>query len=285
MRWLRRSYVVGRYRIELPPGHMLDEHQQAFLNYDRKLPVVATLVEAKYPHSVTLDIGANIGDSAAAIRSVVAGPILCVEGNAAFLPYLHANLLRLPGTNRVIPKFIRPLETGADSFEIRTARGTAHLLQNNASVANGGGPQSTTVREILRNNADLGQVKLIKTDTDGFDFAILLGALDILSENLPVLYFEFDPIIGSSSPNAAIKAVEGLIDIGYRKVAIYDNYGNYLMGTTLSAELVLDLVASLTQCNQAGGGTKYFDLCCFSASDNDIFAALVDRERNGNLAQ
>lgn len=263
---------------------MLDEHQEAFLNYDRKLPIVATLVDAKYPHSVTLDIGANVGDSAAAIRTVVAGPILCVEGNAAFLPYLRANLLRLSGTNRVIPKFIRPSEKDADSFAVSTARGTAHLLHNSAFVPNQGSPQTTTVSEVMGSNADVGEVKLIKIDTDGLDFAILLGALDILSRSLPVLYFEFDPTIGSSSADAAIGAVEGLIDIGYRKVVVYDNYGNYLIGTTLSAELAHDLVTSVTQCNEAGGGTKYYDLCCFSASDNDIFQSLVERERVTNSA-
>ncbi len=284
-RWVRRSYMVGKYRIELPPGHMLDQHQHAFRNYDRKLPVVATLVDAKYPHTVTLDIGANIGDSAVALRSAVHGPILCVEGNPAFLPYLHSNLRLLPGTNRVIPKFIRPSETDTSNFVIRTARGTAHLLSNDPSRLTSDVPDTTTVREIVVDNADLGQVKLVKTDTDGFDFAILRGALDTLTDSMPVLYFEFDPLIGSSSPQVAAQAIEGLVNIGYRKVVVYDNYGNFLTGTTLTVELALDLVASVTQCNLAGGGARYFDLCCFSAADTDIFEALVNLERTVSFAQ
>lgn len=279
VRWMRRSHTIGAYRVELPPGHMLDEHQQAFLNYDKKLPLIAKLVAAKYEHVVTVDIGANIGDSAVAIRSAIPGPIICVEGNPAFLPYLHTNLKGLPGTNRVIPKFIRASDEGADDYEIRTSRGTAHLVPKATSTPAGIEPATTTIREIFVNNADLGTVRLIKSDTDGYDFAILLSALDTLSEYLPVLYFEFDPLIGSSSGVAAIKMIEGLRNIGYEMVIVYDNYGNYLVGSALTLDLARDLVASVSQSARAGGGVKYFDLCCFSGNDIDIFHAVVNGER------
>ncbi|WP_218509601.1 hypothetical protein [Variovorax sp. dw_308] len=49
-RWLakrqHRYYVVGTHRITLPPGHRLDEYQQAFLNYDLKLLVIADWVDS-----------------------------------------------------------------------------------------------------------------------------------------------------------------------------------------------------------------------------------------------
>ncbi|MEB0059033.1 FkbM family methyltransferase [Variovorax sp. LG9.2] len=284
-RWLakrqHRHYLVGTHRITLPPGHRLDEYQQAFLNYDRKLPVIARLVDSKYSGMVTLDIGANIGDSAVAIRSTVSGPILCVEGNSAFLPYLHANLLPLPGINRVIPTFIRP--SGADDvdFEVLTTGGTAHLMPRRTAMREHRTSRMTTVQEILEKNADLGPVKLLKTDTDGFDFAILLGALDSLALDMPILFFEFDPLIGNSNPSDAVAAVEGLGGIGYRSVVVYDNYGNYLMGSDLTRALAQDLVANVMQRHRAGGGAVYFDFCCFSIADADIFQALVQYEREG----
>ncbi|WP_218509600.1 FkbM family methyltransferase [Variovorax sp. dw_308] len=232
---------------------------------------------------VTRDIGANIGDSAIAIRSIVSGPILCVGGNSAFLPYLQANLLPLPGTNRVIPTFIRP--SGADDvdFEVLTTGGTANLMPRRMGTGMGeqGASRTTTVQEILTKNADLGPVKLIKTDTDGFDFAILLGALDSLALDMPILFFEFDPLIGNSNPSDAVAAVEGLGGIGYRSVVVYDNNGNYLMGTDLTRGLAQDLVANVMQRHGAGGGAIYFDLCCFSVADADIFQALIQHEREG----
>lgn len=284
-RWLanrqHRSYLVGKHRITLPPGHRLDEYQQAFLNYDKKLPAIARLVDSKYPGAVTLDIGANIGDSAVAIRSVVGGPILCVEGNPAFLPYLQANLRPLPGTNRVIPNFIRPSQADDVDFEVRTTEGTAHLVPRHVVMQEQSTGTMTTVREILAANADLGPVKLLKTDTDGFDFAILLGALESLALDTPILFFEFDPLIGNSNPTDAVAAVEGLAGIGYRSVVVYDNYGNYLIGTELTRGLAQDLVANVMQRRDAGGGALYFDLCCFSLADSDIFQALIHDEREG----
>jgi FkbM family methyltransferase len=285
-RWIasrrRRSYLVGKYQITLPPGHKLDEYQKAFLNYDRKLPVIAALVDAKYPGAVIMDIGANIGDSAVAIRSVVGGPIVCVEGNSAFLPYLHANLKLLQGINRVIPSFIRSVGTDL-GFEIRTTNGTAHLAHSNAPKLRKNSAHTVTVREMLAKNVDLGPVKLFKTDTDGSDFSILLGSLDCLAIDKPVLFFEFDPLIGNSTPLDAIAAVESLAKIGYRSVVIYDNYGNYLISAELTPELAKDLVANVVQRRAAGGGAVYFDLCCFSDVDSDIFCELVRHERTNGM--
>ncbi|MDM0052640.1 hypothetical protein [Variovorax sp. J22R115] len=171
-----------------------------------------------------------------------------------------------------------PRPSGADDvdFEVLTTGGTAHLMPSRMVMREQVASRTTTVPEILAKNADLGPGKLIMTDTNGFDFAMLLGALD-----MPILFFEFDPLIGNWNPSEAVAAVEGLGGIGYRSVVVYDNYGNYLMGTDLTRGLAQDLVCNVMQRRGAGGGAVYFDLCCFSIADADIFQALIQHERAG----
>ena len=106
---MKRTYKIGRYFIRLPPRHLLDVYQESFKNYDKKLPVLAALLEGKYKSSMTIiDIGANIGDSAIALRNACNSPIICAEGNPEFLPILKSNLAAIPGIFRVIEKFIGP---------------------------------------------------------------------------------------------------------------------------------------------------------------------------------
>lgn len=273
-----RTYVVGAYSITLPAGHQLDCYQQQFLNYDKKLPIIAAIVAAKYPDTVIVDIGANIGDSAAALRSAVPSPIVCVEGNPAFLPYLTRNLALLPGTNRIVARFVGPATGPMTRFGVETARGTAHLVPVTGG-ATAPSDQLIAVEELLAQISDLGTVRLFKSDTDGFDFSILQWAMESFVAARPVLFFEFDPSIGVSSAEDALRTASGLVQIGYRHVVVYDNFGNYLLGTDLSQSLAHDLVTSAKQRQLAGGGAFYFDLCCFAPGDEDLFIALVRRER------
>jgi FkbM family methyltransferase len=273
-----RLYLVGSYSITLPAAHQLDHYQQQFLNYDKKLPVIAAMVATKYPDTVIVDIGGNVGDSAAALRSAVTSPIVCVEGNPAFLPYLNRNLAVLPGTNRIIARFVGPADSAGAEFGVATANGTAHLVPVSDGSTHAA-EHLITVADLLAQNSDLGTVRLFKTDTDGFDFSILEWAAESLAAVQPVLFFEFDPSIGMSSAEGARQAVDALLQIGYARAVVYDNFGNYLLGTDLSPSLAHDLVASALQRKRAGGGAYYFDLCCFAPKDEDLFGALVQRER------
>ena len=159
-----------------------------------------------------------------------------------------------------------------------TANGTAHLQSCDLGTAEPSDDMST-VEQLLSQNADLGTVRLFKSDTDGLDFSILQWALSSLAVAKPVLFFEFDPLIGDSSAVGALQAVEGLIQIGYRRVVVYDNFGNFVLGTELSSMLARDLVTTAIQRQRAGGGAYYFDLCCFAAADADLFEALALSER------
>ena len=79
-------YRVGAVELELPLSHELPFYQHDHPRYDRQLGAIAA--ELGGP---VVDIGANVGDTAAAIRAESDVPILCVEGDPRFFALLERN--------------------------------------------------------------------------------------------------------------------------------------------------------------------------------------------------
>lgn len=271
-----RTHLVGNIPITLPKGHALDGYQRAYLNYDKKISIIASLVANKYPDSFVVDIGANVGDTAAAIRSQVSLPIICIEGSHEFLPYLKKNIERMPGINVLIPKFIG-FDGMGGAYRLAVNKGTAHL----ESDMSGGIGRDGFIGfdQVLSDFKNYGEVKLVKSDTDGFDFSILSSAMMVLSVSRPTLFFEFDHLIGRTAAEVVRQLAIKLVSAGYAYCIVYDNYGNYLFSSLLSSDVFDDLMASLAQGRAAGGGVSYFDVCCFSSDDEDLFRQMINFER------
>src|SRR6266550_2375835 len=73
-----RVYSVGRHRLKLPWDCCLDVYQANYKRYDWALGEIAREIFAKYPKSCAIDIGANVGDSAALICKHQDVPVLCI---------------------------------------------------------------------------------------------------------------------------------------------------------------------------------------------------------------
>ena len=282
-----RSYMIGKYPVILPSNHMLDIYQVGYKNYDKKLPIVASLIWKKYEVMTAIDIGANVGDTAGALRGACACPIICVEGNPNFLPYLKKNLAAIPGIFRIISKFIGP-ESASQVCNVITVNGTAHVIrEERVSDLHSERGQSddvipiTTYGAVITENSDLPTARLVKIDTDGFDFQIILSSINQIATDLPVIFFEFDPSFSpKNDSHEALKAVEALISVGYIHFVIYDNFGNFMFSFSSWVEdRFWDLFSFLEQSRRNGGGVSYLDVCCFSEQDKDIFLELVSGER------
>jgi hypothetical protein len=87
---------LGRFELVFPPDHLLAQYQSHFRLYDWALGEIARVVAEKYPGACAIDIGANVGDSAAAICRHQDMPVLCIEGHPTIFSYLRRNRDRLP---------------------------------------------------------------------------------------------------------------------------------------------------------------------------------------------
>jgi hypothetical protein len=96
-------------------------------------------------------------------------------------------------------------------------------------------------REVIRLDdyfAGASRLDMIKTDTDGFDIDVLLGASALLSRLRPVLYFELAPFLARSADRDSREFLDFLADLGYRKYVVLAQAGEALSFTEAPAEVL-----------------------------------------------
>lgn len=85
----QRYYNIDGFDMDLGEGHMLSLTQKYNLMYDRFVPYLAKLVHGNSQWIV--DIGANVGDTTAAMIKHTNAKILCVEPTEKFYKLLIKN--------------------------------------------------------------------------------------------------------------------------------------------------------------------------------------------------
>lgn len=267
-------YQVGSFGIDLPCSHALPIYRRAFPLYDTGIGRLARLVSNKYPKSSIVDIGANVGDTAAVIRSSTDAPLLCIEGNPAFTRLLELNVKKLGAGVSVEKKMVGQV-SGKTPGEIVTERGTARIA---ATTKDDSEIDFSTLAEILARHVELPAPKLIKVDTDGFDIPILLGATDVLGATQPVLFFEFCPDYYTESQIEGLW--EHLLSLGYAWAVSLSNIGEY----EGSMALRNDQWRTDLRLRYLGHGIqRYADVALFSANDVDIGKAFGCSEAEATL--
>lgn len=238
------------------------------------------LLRAKYPDATAIDIGANVGDTAAVLCRKQPIPVLCVEGHPRFLPYLRRNLERLPAGIEIAECLVGA-EAGTVSLASFEANfGTAMIDRGAAGAPEGGEVPVVTLRQLLASHARFRNARLLKIDTDGSDFEILESSAAVLRETLPVLFFEYDPTLRIDGPKASAAAIASLVQAGYRRFLLYDNFGHFAgsIAADWSAKFG-DLDRYLFSHLYFGRRLYYYDVCAFSAADEDVCAELESTHR------
>lgn len=75
---------------------------------------------------------------------------------------------------------------------------------------------------------DFNNINLIKIDTDGSDFDVIVGAKKIINKNKPFLLFEVECFDKYSFDNKLIEIIEIFKEANYKNIFVYDNTGNFL---------------------------------------------------------
>ncbi len=274
-----KRYKIGHYSILFPIDHPLDRYQATWQRYDTALGYIAQAVFDKYPQSSAIDIGANVGDSAALIRSGREVPVLCVEGSPEFVECLKNNALQI-GDIEIDECFVGTDGETINFDQTLNHGGTASIV-NALTSEKGESVTMKSLKTIIQHHPRFKDSKLLKIDTDGFDFSIIKASADILSRSRPVLYFEYDLAFKTNAEAEAMDAIKTLLTIGYEHFLVYDNFGNYLVSLSKQDyERFVDLNAYLIS-NRRRSGTPavyYFDVCAFTNDDSDLFENLRKRE-------
>lgn len=268
-------YPVGDAKINIPFSHALPIYQKQYPTYSWNVVHLAQVVLQKYPGSSIIDIGANVGDTVALLRTKIKAPILCIEGEPNYFQILQENTRQW--SDIVLENVFIGMEDTDANWTVKMDQGTAHLAPVAQDAAQDRISHFETLDEVICRNPSIRDTyKMVKVDTDGFDLGILCANLGVLQKRKPILFIEYAPMFFAQMYNGLDK-LKQIRDVGYVDVAVYDNFGRFLLSTNLNnAEQIEELHHYYTLPQ-----THYCDMAIFHQDDHDLAVQL----RQENLSK
>jgi hypothetical protein len=134
-----------------------------------------------------------------------------------------------------------------------------------------------TLDKLVRDNVRLfSKSKVLKIDTDGYDLKIIRGSMDLIKQNKPIIFFEYDRTYLDAVSDKGLPTLSNLKELGYYGTVFYDNYGRFLLSTKLEDSNLLNQLDAYIE--KRSGAFPYYDICLFHKDDTDIFDSLVEVE-------
>jgi FkbM family methyltransferase len=273
--------VSQRYRdftILLPAEHLLPLYQRQHPRYDRFLPHLAAALGAD---AAIIDVGANCGDTLAGmVERNRDAMYVCIEPDDGFFAYLQDNIARIRASLGQISVHAVQSLVGKSVGKVNLAGsgGSRHAVAVDGATAGAGagGHASATLDSILAALPALN-VRLLKSDVDGFDYDVLDSAAGLLAAQAPILFFEAQ--CDREEQLAGFTATIGWLEsLGYRHWTAFDNFGSVVLRTADSGQIV-QLLGYVWKQNQ-GLATRtihYFDVLACTAADAVFIDGVVDR--------
>lgn len=289
---IKQTYICADLRILLPPDHLLPVYRNLYRSYDSFLPI---LCETFSPTEWIIDIGANCGDTVAAILSKnTVASCLCIEGDGEFFAYLKENVERLrplrPAAKIIVVEAL--VGTGAISGTLQGKHGTKSMAATDragapSNVDDHDAPEWLTLEQILSDltptealRTDLRRsatIRLVKSDVDGYDYDVLQSAHSLLTQEDLLLFFECQ-YNEDSQRREYIELLARLFELKFHHFAVFDNYGNYLLETGDVAVLtqLLDYVWSQNR-GRSARTIYYFDLLAWKSASSGVVSSALTR--------
>lgn len=257
------NYTIGKFTLKIEADHILPMVMIDHPLYSQNIIQLATEVKAKYPNLSVIDIGANIGDTAAFILSHVQVPVLCIDGSEEYIDLLRENTSAMSGTQ--VCYTLLGAEDTSLNVQVKNHDGTAMLVESAHEV------KIQKLSTVLKQFPLFAATKLIKVDTDGFDTLILKGSEDVLRANKPVLFFEYDPAFLKLHGEDDLSIFTFLRNCGYTRLVIWDNLGNYVGKLALSDE---EGIQKLHHRYSNKHNLEFVDLAAFASEDEELVEKL-----------
>ncbi len=217
------SYLIERYRIRIPSKHLLPYYQSRYRLYDRFLPILVKHLSAE---GVVVDVGANIGDTLFSTLFHCKNEFICVEGSDYFFDYLTQNISMLPqSVQGRITTYKLLVGTGKVVGELSRSSGST----STATVSNNYGTSVISTHKPL--DAVLKEsdkIVLIKSDTDGYDWDVLLSASGTIEAYKPLLFWE-NEVDNDLQAEGYRVLYSFLKKQGYYSIYVFDNFGNLIL--------------------------------------------------------
>ena len=213
-----QRYKIGELKIIIPSSMNLPRFQKKYPLYDKFLPVLASHL----PSGTVIDVGANVGDTLAAMAQKCSNSFICIEPLNKFFNYLEKNATEIQLKYKRPIKLIKELiGSGNLSGELIDDGSTANIIINDNNLI-----ASSHVRlDILVKEES--EIIFIKSDVDGYDFDVIRSSEKILKKSKPILFWE-NEISNDMQYEEFNSLYEFLEELGYLNLYFFDNFGNLL---------------------------------------------------------
>jgi FkbM family methyltransferase len=258
------SIELHGFRLDIPNDHRLPQIRNQLPDYGENIGRLAAAVERKYPGRGFIDIGANVGDTAAIVRAHSNLPILCIEGSEFYYELLKENIHQLKGEIELECTLVDSANAERQgSLSVQNGTATFHT-----DSSDGTRRRFARLDSILARHPRFQSSKILKIDTDGMDGRVLEGALEWISDAQPVLFWEHDIGRDSAAGGPGLDIFERLREIGYRTGLVFDNTGEFIQTVSLHARQQLADISDYLP-----GGEQFYaycDICAFHEEDFDL---------------
>lgn len=265
---------IGKFSLLMREDHQLPVFLKHLPHYSRNLPRLAVEVFKKYPNLKMIDVGANVGDTVALVRSVAHFPVACIDGEDDFFVLLKENMTQFKDVK--VFKQLLGEKNEIIRAELKKSIETARLLYrkpNNSKVS----LPVVTLDSFLEAHKEIEQSKLLKIDTDGYDMKIVRGALGYIKKIKPVIFLEYDPVFFIEHGDIGVPTLLVLENLGYDDIIFYDNLGKLIVSGNLSNHLFLKQMNNYID-PKLRTPFPYYDVAIFHSEDKNIAKKFIENE-------
>jgi FkbM family methyltransferase len=258
-----RMMVHGRLLL-LPLSHLLPVYLDSNPLYDRLPRMVSKFLKEQGRCVIGIDVGANIGDTVAAMMTSEQDRFLAIEPNPHFANYFRENWNGNP--NVVLLSVLCSSSAGEPSVVIQEKQGTARITTSPHGLS----IKQTTLDEVIRTMSDFKVANLLKIDTDGYDFEVLRGAALFIEQNKPTVLFECDAFTNDRYTEDFFECIELFRNSDYQGLLLYDHQGNLMGRYHLEAPCFEETLSGLLRWQQSTRSV-YFDILLMPGQLLDLF--------------
>ena len=259
-----KTVRVWNYYISMPGNNTLLRTYKIYPDFNSHLSRLAKKIAHKYPDMVIVDIGANVGDTIAVLRSVVDVPIIGIEGDDISYQYLKENTKQFQNIS-IIKTFLGEKRQNLKVEFESTGWNTTIIPTDTGEKTISFETLDHIIDDKKLNNPN---IKLIKIDAEGFDTIVLRGSYNIISKHFPVLFFEYNLDIMKKIGEDGRSTIFSYSNYGYSRISFFDYLGRLLLSTSLdNIREINSLLDYLTNQNNLLG---YYDVCIFHKQDDEL---------------
>jgi FkbM family methyltransferase len=263
---------VGGRPLRMHLSHQLPLYWAAHPLYDRALPRIARTIAGASGQVSIIDVGANVGDTAAALLADPRARVVSVEGDEKYFPLLLQNTSRAGARAICVQVCCDEADHANARLPVRGG-GTTRF----AAARTGASSTSTrTLDAIVRDAAPGFSPDLLKVDTDGFDFKVLRGAESLIRTARPAIFFEWQPEFLLMQQEDPFSIFPWLAERGYDELLLYDN-----VGQAVAIHRTADEAALRAALNRIDGKTiHYYDVLTVHRDTAGTLRELLCMERH-----